>query len=137
MSSTSTDMHGEQPGWNGGQWTCSVTAAACPFRLPLPLTSQPREYPSYTPWFNRACAFRAEMDMTEKGAAETIRGQALAFYCRLFLTGKVTGGWKPMIEMETLFLVITSYSRWTVRTRTFRFLSIQNQDHTCALWLMG
>ena len=74
-----------------------------PFQTPPPLTSLPREYLSFMPSFDQAHTLWGEVDkMLEKGAVETACDQVPAFYSRLSLMEKMTGGWRPVIDLLPL-----------------------------------
>ena len=68
-----------------------------------PQTSQPMKYLSYTPGSNKTCAPWGELEkMLEKRTVETVHDQVPAFYSRLFLVEKATGGQRPMINLSPL-----------------------------------
>ena len=64
-------------------------------RVPIPL-------PSYSPSSIRGIALsNVVADLQEKGAIETAPSSS-GYYSRLFVTPKVTGGWRPVIDLSRL-----------------------------------
>ena len=73
-----------------------------PFHSPPPLSSTPIPLPSYTPSSIRGIALAAAVkDLLSKGAIEPA-SSGPGFYSRLFVTPKVTGGWRPVIDLSFL-----------------------------------
>ena len=73
-----------------------------PFHSPPPLSSTPIPLPSYTPSSIRGVALAAAVkDLLSKGAIEP-SSSGPGFYSRLFVTLKVTGGWRPVIDLSCL-----------------------------------
>ena len=72
------------------------------FTLLLLLSSTPIPLPSYTPSSIRGMALAAAVkDLLSKGAIEP-SSSGPGFYSRLFVTPKVTGGWRPVIDLSFL-----------------------------------
>ena len=73
-----------------------------PFHSPPPLSSTPIPLPSYTPSSIRGIALAAAVkDLLSKGAIKPA-SSGPGFYSRLFVTPKVTGGWRPVIDLSFL-----------------------------------
>ena len=73
-----------------------------PFHSPPPLSSTLIPLPSYTPSSIRGMALAAAVkDLLSKGAIEP-SSSGPGFYSRLFVTPKVTGGWRPVIDLSFL-----------------------------------
>ena len=73
-----------------------------PFHSPPPLSLTPIPLPSYTPSSIRGIALAAAVkDLLSKGAIEPA-SSGPGFYSRLFVTPKVTGGWRPVIDLSFL-----------------------------------
>ena len=56
--------------------------------------------------------------MLEKAAIEEVQSPATGFYSRLFVVPKVTGGWRPVIDLSTLnsMVLTTKFKMETPRT---------------------
>ena len=64
-------------------------------------------FPSYPPDSPNALALAQEIQaMMEKDALEVVDRPSPGFYSRLFLVEKVTGGWRPVIDLSPLHLGI-------------------------------
>ena len=73
-----------------------------PFHSPPPLSSTLIPLPSYTPSSIQGIALAAAVkDLLSKGAIEPA-SSGPGFYSRLFVTPKVTGGWRPVIDLSFL-----------------------------------
>ena len=73
-----------------------------PFRSRPPLSHVPIPLPSYSPNSIRGLALSdAVSALVEKEAIE-IDPSSPGFYSRLFVTPKVTGGWRPVIDLSRL-----------------------------------
>ena len=73
-----------------------------PFHSPPPLSSTPIPLPSYSPSSIRGLALVAAVkDLLAKGAIEPA-SPGPGFYSCLFVTPKVTGGWRPVIDLSCL-----------------------------------
>ena len=73
-----------------------------PFASHPPLSPTPIPLPSYTPSSVRGLALSAAgKDLLSKGAVEPT-SPGLGFYSRLFVMPKVTGSWRPVIELSRL-----------------------------------
>ena len=73
-----------------------------PFHSPPPLSSTPIPLPIYTPSSIRGIALAATVkDLLSKGAIEPA-SSGPGFYSHLFVTPKVAGGWRPVIDLSAL-----------------------------------
>ena len=73
-----------------------------PFRVLPPLSPVPIPLPSYSPTSVRGIALTAAVaDLRAKGAVEQAPSGP-GFYSRLFVTPKVTRGWRPVIDLSRL-----------------------------------
>ena len=81
-----------------------------PFRVLPSLSTVPIPLPSYSPTSVRGIALDAAVtDLIAKGAVEPAPSTP-GFYSRLFVTPKVTGGWRPVIDLSRLnCLVLVSH----------------------------
>ena len=75
-----------------------------PFKdSPPPLARTPVSFPTYRAGSPRAHALRQEVEaMLAKGALEIARDPGPGFYSRLLRMEKVTGGWRPVIDLSHL-----------------------------------
>ena len=72
------------------------------FRVIPSLSQVPITLPSYSPSSIRGIALSAAVaDLQENGAVEPAPSSA-GYYSRLFVTPKVTGGWRPVIDLSRL-----------------------------------
>ena len=70
-----------------------------PFRSLPPLSPVPLPLPNYSPSSIRGLALTAAVsDLLAKEAIE-LAPPSPGFYSRLFMTPKVTGGWRPVIDL--------------------------------------
>ena len=102
-----------------------------PFHSPPPLSPTPIPLPSYTPSSIRSMALAAAVkDLLSKGAIEPA-SSGPCFYSRLFVTPKVTGGWRPVIDL--------SFLNWFVRLSHFRMETVQSvlQSLRSGDWLIS
>ena len=86
-------------------WTVSVLRDGyrLPFESPPPLTRTPILFPAYRPGSPQSLALHQEIEkMLAKGVLEIVPDPGPGFYSRLFLVEKVTGGWRPVIDLSTL-----------------------------------
>ena len=84
-----------------------------PFESPPPLTRTPILFPAYRPGSPQSLALRQEIEkMMAKGALEIVPDPGPSFYSRLFLVGKATGGWRPVIDLSTLNTFIRQTPQW-------------------------
>ena len=84
-----------------GWFRLCATVISSRFTL-LTLSSTPIPLPSYTPSSIRGIALAAAVkDLLFKGAIEPA-SSGPGFYSRLFVTPKVTGGWRPVIDLSFL-----------------------------------
>ena len=73
-----------------------------PFRSRPPLSHVPIPFPSYSPDSIRGLALSDTVcALVEKEVIE-IAPPSPGFYSRLFVTPKVTGGWRPVIDLSRL-----------------------------------
>ena len=73
-----------------------------PFVSLPPLSPTPVPLPSYSPTSVRGLALAAAVaDLQNKDAIELASSEP-GFYSRLFITPKVTGGWRPVIDLSRL-----------------------------------
>ena len=87
-------------------WVVSVLRDG--YRIPFqdslpPLARSLVSFLTYRPDSPRALALRQEVEsMVAKGALEIVADPGPGFYSRLFLVEKVTGGWRPVIDLSPL-----------------------------------
>ena len=89
-----------------------------PFRSRPPLSHVPIPLPSYSPNSIRGLALSdAVSALVEKEAIE-IAPPSPGFYSRLFVTPKVTGGWRPVIDLSRLngWVELSSFCMETVQS---------------------
>ena len=118
--------HGISPprvgGCLAGYWLLWQTAGAEPwvvsvlrdgYRIPFiqgsfpPLARSPVLFRTYRPESPKSLALAQEiLKMMDKGALEIVRDPDPGFYSRLFLVEKVTGGWRPVIDLSRLNVLI-------------------------------
>ena len=68
-----------------------------------PLARSPVSFPTYRAGSPRSLALLQEIErMLAKGALEIVLDPGPCFYSRLFLVEKVTGGWRPVIDLSPL-----------------------------------
>ena len=73
-----------------------------PFRVIPFLSRVPIPLPSYSSSSIRGMALRAAVaDLQGKGVVE-LAPSSRGYYSRLFVTPKVTGGWRPVIDLSRL-----------------------------------
>ena len=90
--------------WGADAWVVQVLRYRyrVPFRSRPPLSHVPIPLPSYSPNSIRRLALSdAVSALVEKKAIE-IAPPSSGFYSRLFVTPKVTGGWRPVIDLSRL-----------------------------------
>ena len=100
---------------------------------PPPLARTPVSFPTYRAGSPRAQALRQEVEaMLAKGALEIARDPGPGFYSRLFLVEKVTGGWRPVIDLSHLndFVQLTPFKMETVASV---LLSVREGDFLVSL----
>ena len=105
-----------------GAETWVVTVLRDGYRVPFldsppPLSRTPVSFPTYRAGSPRAQALRQEIEgMLAKGALEIARDPGPGFYSRLFLVEKVSGGWRPVIDLSHLneFVQLTPFKMETV-----------------------
>ena len=126
--------------WGADAWVVQVLRYGyrVPFRSRPPLSSVPLPLPSYSPNSIRGLALSdAVSALVEKEAIE-IAPPSPGFYSRLFVTPKVIGGWRPVIDlshlngwvdvshfhMETAQTVLQSLIGWYPWISRFRFIHL-------------
>ena len=90
--------------WGADPWVVEVLRSGyrVPFRSRPPLSAVPIPLPSYTPSSIRGLALSSAVeDLLLKEAVEPAPPSS-GFYSRLFVTPKVTGGWRPVIDLSRL-----------------------------------
>ena len=90
--------------WGAEPWIVQVLKErySVPFLSRPPLSSTPVPLPSYSPSSIRGLALSAAVaDLQSKSAIEPASSEP-GFYSRLFVTPKVTGGWRPVIDLSRL-----------------------------------
>ena len=84
--------------WGAKPWVVQVLKEG--YSIPIlscpPLSSTPVPLPSYSP-----SSVRGFADLQSKAAIEPASSEP-GFYSRLFVTPKVTGGWRPVIDLSRL-----------------------------------
>ena len=97
-------MPGVWEAWGADAWVVQVLhfGYRIPFRSRPPLSHVPIPLPSYSPDSIRGLALSdAVCTLVEKEAIK-IAPPSPGFYSRLFVTPKVTGGWRPVIDLSRL-----------------------------------
>ena len=103
-----------------------------PFDRPPPLSECPISLPAYSPHSIRGVALNQELlNLLWKAAVEPAP-QSPGFYSRLFLVKKASGSWRPIIDLSTLNLFITS-SRFHMETPRSVLNSIRPGDWMISL----
>ena len=103
-----------------------------PFISPPPLSSVPIPLPSYTPGSVRGLALAAAVDdLLAKGAIEPAPPDP-GFYSRLFVTPKVTGGWRPVIDLSRLNVYV-KVSHFRMETSQSVLQSLRSADWMISL----
>ena len=90
-----------------------------PFLLPPPLSVSPVALTAYQPGSERFRALEEEVTaLIEKGAIVPVSDSVPAFYNRLFVVPKATGGWRPVLDVSRLnkFVDLTSFSMESSRS---------------------
>ena len=105
--------------WRADDWVVQVLRSG--YRIPFrsrPLSHVPIPLPSYNPNSIRGLALsNAVSALVEKEAIE-IAPPSPGFYGRLFVTPKVTGGWRPVIDLSRLngWVEFSSFRMETARS---------------------
>ena len=103
-----------------------------PFVVPPPLSSVPIHLPSYSPSSTRGVALlEAVQDLLAKGAIE-LAPSTPGFYSRLFVTPKVTGGWRPVIDLSVLNRSVQQ-TRFHMETQQSVLQSLREGDWMCSV----
>ena len=100
---------------------------------PPPLSRTPLLFPTYRAGSPRAQALWQEVEgMLAKGALEIARDPGTGFYSRLFLVEKVSGGWRPVIDLSHLneFIHLTRFKMETVASL---LVSVREGDFLASL----
>ena len=90
--------------WGADRWVVEVLrfGYCVPFLVTPPLSNVPFPLPSYSPSSIRGLALRAAVaELRAKGAIEPAP-LSPGYYSRLFVTPKVTRGWRPVIDLSCL-----------------------------------
>ena len=106
--------------WGADAWVVQVLCFGyqVPFRSLPPLSHVPLPLPSYSPSSIRGLALTAAVsDLLAKEAIE-LSPPSPGFYSRLFVTPKVTGGWRPVIDLSRLngFVDVSHFHMETTQT---------------------
>ena len=106
--------------WGADAWVMQVLQFGyqVPFRSLPPLSHVPLPLPSYSPFSIRGLALTAAVsDLLAKEAIE-LAPPSPGFYSRLFVTPKVTGGWRPVIDLSCLngFVDVSHFHMETTQT---------------------
>ena len=106
--------------WGADAWVVQVLhfGYQVPFRSLPPLSHVPLPLPSYSPSSIRGLALTAAVsDLLAKEAIE-LAPPSPGFYSRLFVTPKVTGGWRPVIDLSRLndFVDVSHFYMETTQT---------------------
>ena len=96
----------------GGVDAWVVEALRVGYRIPFdcrpPLSERPLSLPAYSPQSIKGVALTQELQtLLRKGAVEPAP-QSPGFYSCLFLVQKASGSWRPIIDLSTLNVYITS-----------------------------
>ena len=100
---------------------------------PPPLSRYLVSFPTYRVGSPRSLALRQEVEkMLSKDALEIVLDPGPGFYSRLFLVEKVTGGWRPMIDLSHLngFVCLTPFKMETVASV---LLSVREGDFLASI----
>ena len=121
-------------------WSRILGAICSQGRIPHPLQgfhSSPRSYPDIVSDFQarspRSLALRQEVEkMLSKDALEIVLDPGPGFYSSLFLVEKVTGGWRPVIDLSHLneFVLQTLFKMETVASV---LLSVRERDFLASI----
>ena len=90
--------------WGADRWVVEVLQFGyrVPFLAAPPHSNVPIPLPSYSPSSIRGLALTAAVaDLREKGAIE-LAPPSSGYYSLLFVTPKVTGDWRPVIDLSCL-----------------------------------
>ena len=117
-------------------WVLSVLRDG--YRTPFkdstpPLAHTPISFPTYRAGSPRSLALHQEVEkILSKDALEIVLDPGPGFYSRLFLVEKVTGGWRPVIDLSHLneFVLLTPFKMETV---TSVLLSIREGDFLASI----
>ena len=88
------------------------------FSPPPPLSVVPLPIPSYSPSSIKVKALHGEvLSLISKGAVE-LSPPSPGYYSRLFVVGKATGSWRPLIDLSHLnrFVHLTRFEMETSQT---------------------
>ena len=117
-------------------WVLSVLRDG--YRIPFldsppPLSRYPVSFPTYRAGSPHSLALRQEVEkMLSKDALEIILDPGPGFYSRLFLVEKVTGGWRPVIDLSHMngFVRLTPLKMETVASV---LLSVREGDFLASI----
>ena len=107
--------------WGADAWVVQVLRFGyrVPFLFRPPLSSIPLPLPSYSPSSIRGLALvDAVSDLVAKEAIEPAPPMP-GYYSHLFVTPKVTGGWRPVIDLSRLNGFV-DVSHFHMETNTIR-----------------
>ena len=117
--------------------TWVVTVLRDGYRVPFldstPLSRTPVSFPTYRAGSPRTQDLRQEIEgMLAKGTLEIARDPGPGFYSRLFLVEKVSGGWRPVIDLSHLneLVQLTPFKMETVASV---LLSVREGDFLASL----
>ena len=99
-----------------------------PFHRSPPMSPSPVEFQSYNPGSERFLVLdELVQQMLLKGATEVVQSPSPGFYSRMFVVPKITGGWRPIIDLSPLnkFVAKEKFSMECPRTV---LLSLQKSD---------
>ena len=90
--------------WGADTWVVQVLRYGyrVPFRSRPPFSPVPLSLPSYSPNSIRGLALLDAMSALVEKEAIKIAPPSPEFYSHLFVTPKVTGGWRPVIDLSLL-----------------------------------
>ena len=106
--------------WGTEPWVVQVLKVgySLPFVSLPPLSPSPVPLPSYSPNSVRGLALTAAVaDLQNKDAIEPASSEP-GFYSHLFVTPKVTGGWRPVIDLSRLncFILLSRFRMETAQS---------------------
>ena len=125
---------GKREAWGADSWVVQVLHLG--YRLPFVprphLSAVPLPLPSYSPGSVRGIALAAAvLDLCVKDAIEPA-SQDPGFYSRLFVTPKVTGSWRPVIDLSRLNRFVR-LSQFRMETSAFVLQSLHPGDWMVSL----
>ena len=120
--------------WGSDPWVVQVLRSGyrVPFHSQPPLSSVPLPLPSYSPNSVRGLALAAAVEALQEKEAMELAPPSLGFYSRLFVTPKVTGGWRPVIDLSCLHSLV-DVSRFHMETTQSVLQSLHPGDWMVSL----